>query len=343
VNKFFKNLFDILSRPFKALSAWLQQVKEFSWQMLLLLTVLSWLTALVVSNPYVREILARLGWIFLILGVGWALGTEKPFKEPFKDPIFGLEFRIGPWVTGALVSAFVFYGLPNGLALGLTTWPLFSAAIALIPKFVKHKRDLVNPFYAQPDEKLVAARQNMIFTILNSILLSCWLQFHFLTLSWLDQFPSLIIDDFSRSNFVVKLTEGSTTSSRGLALLNETENVLRRELEPLPWPAVERWLQNIRNETETLKAQAVAALPTEGSAENQLWDLRAEVIPGAPLYTVRFQSWWLGPSSKPAGFYAEKVCLITRSPVSGVTGAATLGIPSSRIECQPAVDGVGVR
>lgn len=305
----------------------------FSWGTLVMLSLFSWLVGFAIRTDIVREVIFRLGWIFFILGVGWAM--EKA-KDKGELNLFGFKVPLGPWIMSALLCAFVIDWLVPSVSVRIVLWPLFAAVFTIMPIFLKRSWNLFNPYVNLKDNKdLPSERQQTLVIVLTSILLSCWLQFYFLLQNWLTLYPSLLSDNFSNSGFVVRLLWREPPESTGARLLNAVEAVLSQELSPTPWSQVEQWLVNLDQQVPVLKDRAEGLLGETGQTERQLWSLQAQIIPGAPDYTVRFRAYWQGPSSRPRGYYLERYCLIAQSPISQITGADSLAITPTRVECQP--------
>lgn len=310
---------------------WAEGLKPFSWETLIFLSLLSWLVSLAVANPVVSGILARIGWLFLTGGVAWAM-------EKTKLELFGLKLYPGPWVAGALFCGFLFLDLEGQLPTYLTVWPLVSAAIAILPKFIKHGTAVVNPIVDDP-KKYASDRQEIIFVVLFGILLSCWFQFYFLLQNWLIRYPSLRGDDFSRSGFVTRVGSGVRPSSTGVTILNVMEATLREELTGASWVAVQQWLIRLEDNLSELRERVFSQLPPDRQSERSLWQLNAAVLDGEPPYTVRFQAEWTGPGSRPQGYYAEQICRISEAPIAAIEGSPTPENQlTSRIECLPVRD-----
>jgi hypothetical protein len=327
-----KQLNDLLENTQKQIKG----LKAFSWQTLIFLSLFSWLVSFAVANESLRELLSRIGWIFLTVGLGWAL--EKDKRE-----VFGIEIYPGPWVTGALVCGFVLRGLPGGIRFYLSLWPLVSVAIALLPDLLKHGFALINPM-VEDAKKYASERQKMVLRILAALIFVCWFQFYFLVEDWLVAYPSLRVDDFSRSGFVIKIDRESPPLSRGADLLNATETALRQKLANFSWAQVEQWLATLNDQQiAELKSEAMQSLSQAPTSEDGFWTLQAQVLPGGPPYTIRFRSFWQGPSSRPQGFYAEKICQISQAPISQVTGGGNVAVgASNRVDCQLPKDRIWV-
>jgi hypothetical protein len=310
----------------------LKNIKPFSGETLILLSLFSWVMSLLITTPFVRDLLARIGWIFLTLGLGWVLSGVK-YK------FLGIVIYPGPWITGALTCAFIFHGWINDISIVITSWPLVSAAIATVPKILKHGFELFNPTY--PDAaKLSTPRQEMVKLFLFCSILSCWLQFHFLLQAWLQDYPSLMADTFERSTFVYKLPTNTSDRSRGQVILNLLESALQDRLARRPWGEVERWLINVNQEIPSLTSSVMATIPHV--KEDLQWRVEAQVLPGNPDYVLRMRTIWDGPSSRPGGYYLEKSCNVVQVLGSTVSGpirtpgiANTPSTTVSQITCQP--------
>jgi len=313
-----------------AIGTYLKNIKPFSPEAFILLSVFSWLMSLLVVTPWVRDFLSWLGWLFLTVGVGWLLSTVK-------QKIWGIEIFYGYWITGAIASAFV-YQLTHDISLAIVNWPPLSALLTTIPKFLKHGTPLVDPRVVEA-KKYAGDRQQIILVLLCNLILSCWLQFHFLIQHWLMEYPSLVGDSFRRSAFVVQWVPDSPypNPSRGIVLLNLAETVVREELEPSSWSEVERWLLDVNDHLPEVTTEIAKRIsPVE---EDNLWQLRATVLPGNPDYTLRLWASWQGPSSRPGGYFAQKFCSITQAPNrTAAVPRNTVTSGTARVICQPSVD-----
>lgn len=296
--------------------------------------------SLLITTEFVKDLLARIGWIFLTLGLGWILSKVK-YK------LLGIEIYPGPWITGALTCAFIFHGWITDVSIVITSWPLVSAAIATVPKILKNGFILFNPTYPEP-QKLATDRQGMIKLILFCSILSCWLQFHFLLQDWLLDYPSLVADSFSRSTFVVSLPTNTPERPRGEVTLSLLESALTEQLSRRPWSEVEQWLLNVNQEIVNLEAAVTAQIPD--TKEDDLWVTQAAVSPGNPDYILRLRAFWNGPSSQPGGYYLEKNCNVVE--VLGTSLSAPISTPAltntptttvGEISCQPTSEPIWVQ
>lgn len=307
----------------------LKPPQAFSWQTMVLLCVFSWVMSLLASTLLVREFLARMGWLFLMVGLGWALSGVK-------WNLLGLVIRPGPWITGAMLSGLLFYGWPNDpLAYALISWPIFSAAIATVLKLFP------NLTFRLPDPQ---TRQELIVLTLLSFVFSCWFRFHFFIQDWLTQYPSLLADDFSQSSFVVRLDQTTTNLPRGVLLLNLAEVNLKRTLGSIPWSEVEQWLFNIDSSVTFLQSQVRQQVPPLD--EDELWVFQGVILPYQPEYTLSLRVIWSGPGSRPEGYYLEKLCLIRQAANPAALQGGDPSVPpppaTATVECQPVGDKIWI-
>ena len=309
--------------------------RYFCWQTAALLGLFSWLTSLlaafVQASGFTVNLLGIFSFLFFTIGVGWAL-TKHPIK------LFGLS--IGPWITGAIICAFIFVPWPgNNIVPAVVSWPLVSVFIAAVPHFVTWNMTFKIPS--------VAIRQDLILLLLLNLLFSSWLEFYFLIQNWLDDYPSIIMDDFSRSGFVYVLPTQNIRFSQGDVLLDSAELRLKNTLNGMPWPSTERWLLNVNERIAPIGNEA-----REGMidlAEKDFWELQATVPQAenggaSSSYVLTLQAIWNGPSSHKEGYYLEKNCQITQifesSPQTTGDAASSpdqdAGIPTplANVDCE---------
>jgi hypothetical protein len=273
----------------------------YSWQTLIYLGffsfAMSWVARLVGTLGLTENIIASAGWVFFALGIGWLLNDAKV-------SLFGLP--VAPWVMGAIVCTYV-YGLLPGVspATAVITWPLLSAAIIAVPHFLTWE--------LQPKVPEPTARLQLILFLLIALLLSNWFRFYFRLQSWFEDYPSLIVDDFSESEFVYRMSPLPETQTGGSVLLTAAEGELRQTLNNTPWPYVERWLLNLEERVAAIEARSLDKL--DGQAERRLWHLEAQprTLNGTS-YALDLRAVWMGPASSQNGYYLQKTCII--HPVS---------------------------
>ncbi|NJN86110.1 MAG: DUF5357 domain-containing protein, partial [Leptolyngbyaceae cyanobacterium SL_7_1] len=319
------------------LRQWISDLKTFSWQTLVLLGLFSWLVSMALEVDQGAKAIAAVGWIFITLGIGWAL-------EEVKFEVLGFTFYPSPWIIGAMLCALGYWLSGGGASFYLTLWPLLSAALAVVPRFRKHHKDglnLINPTI--PGDKVrkdyAVDRQQLLLTVLLGILLSCWFQFHFLLQDWLAEYPSLRSDNFNRSGVVVNVSTDNPPVSRGFQLLSVLEPVLNQKFSSYTWAQTEQWLASLQNQLPTLQSELLVALPSGRRAEDNLWNLQAQVLPSEPEYTVSFRQFWQGPGASPMGYFEQRVCRISEAPIIQIPGATQF---STQVACQPGVDRVPI-
>jgi hypothetical protein len=298
--------------------------RSFSWQTLIFLSLYSWgmslLNSVLTDTEFVKDFLATMGWIFLTLGVGWALAD-------FKVEFLGLKIYPGPWITGALTCTFLFEGVREEYpALPFVSWPLISAAIAAVPKFLKR-----GPEFKVPDAK---GRQELVILFLVSIILSCWFSFHFLLQDWLGDYPSILADRFDRSAFVINTASPRVSDSRGVLILNLAEAIVVDELEGRSLAETELWLFNVQSRVADIENQILERISS--LEENALWNLEGSVSGNAPAYMLNLQAIWQGPSSQAGGYFLQKSCAITQEFVQNRPAASAPSV--SQVNCQPISD-----
>jgi hypothetical protein len=288
---------------FKQIWSQVRPPAPFSWQMLIVLSLFSWTVSILVQTPLVRDILATAGWIFLSLGIGWATVN-------LKIPILGFKISPGSWLTAGLLTGLIYGWFPIPYQAALMIWPLITAAIATVPRFLAPGPSLRVP--------KVGDRQAIVLTILLHSLITCWVGLFVVVQSWVQQYPSTLADDFSASAFVVKLSTDFSDESRrprrGVALLDDIENRLRQQMGSGSWTAAVRWLIDNRPEFASLTTGLNNPDQPEldSPQEADLWEIAPFRLIQDPdvrdgfIMIIRAQ--WLGPSSRPDGFYLERRC-----------------------------------
>ncbi|NEP60073.1 MAG: DUF5357 domain-containing protein [Symploca sp. SIO2G7] len=305
----------------------------FSYQTLFLLSLFSYFMSQL-ADGIIRKLLLSLVGIFLILGVYWATTANKELwiyrdqkSKPKKD---GLP--LSPWITGAILCAYLFVTLPMllldripelGGKAALVAWPIISVIIAAAPYFMKLEKDELRAKAPSP-----RMRQNLVILFGFNILVSCWFQFYFLIQNWLTQYPSLLADNFTQSAFVINVAPTQLRQTRGVAILEAMELPLKEQLDGKLWSEVEKlllpeerdkWLTTVAEEAKT-KLSPVK--------EDRLWTVKSNASSRDSGYNLELQAIWQGPHSQPETSYPEqKSCQIT--PVYPQTVATT------SVKCEP--------
>ncbi|MEO1095147.1 MAG: DUF5357 family protein [Cyanobacteria bacterium J06638_28] len=288
-------IFQTFQGLWKVASGFLLPQDYFSWQTIVYLGLfsfaMSWVARLVGTLDITEALIATAGWIFFALGVGW-------FLESNQIRPFGIS--LAPWVAGAIVCAYFFGLMPLGWPAALMTWPLVSVLIVAIPTFLTWE---LRPRLPSP-----AVRQHLVLLLLVALLFSTWFQFYFRIQAWFDRYPSLLADNFNNSGFVYRLANEAETQAKGVSLLTAAESQVKSSLDGTPWPYVERWLLNLDEQLQKLRAESAIAL--EDSPERTLWELKARPRTLPKGYALDLIADWSGPASDPHGYYFEKTCAI---------------------------------
>lgn len=311
-------------------------VKPFSWQTALLLSLLAWLVYLLVQDPGARQFVSLYGWFFLIIGTDWFFKDDKDDKKKLKIPGLKLMIDYGPWITGALI-VLAFYSnrlLIQDLSTALVSWPLVSVGVIALPQFLKPDIAPRQNFFTVPAKANV--RQNLVVTALIGGLLSCWFQFHFLLQNILQQYPSIVGDDFSESAFVVRVNPFRPTPAGGTSLLNFAEAEVRENLNGRSWLDVQRWLRNIDTQIPQIESAIKQEVyGTTRSEESRFWRLNANFEDAVPDDILTLRMFWLGPSSQDSGYALEKQCFVRRSPTASASVATPGDGNAYEMDCRP--------
>ncbi len=290
-----KTLYEELRKIFQDIFKLIISKKWDSAKTLIWLSIFSWAMSLL-GGSFVQNFIAFCGWLFLIPGIHWLMHEEKKIKEFLTfEKVF-----IGPWITGALICFFLFATPENLPGIMIISWPIVSAFIAALPKFIKP-----GPAYKVPNPPV---RQDLIIMVLFNLLLSCWLQLCYSTQVWLAQYPSFQTDDLTNSSFVFKTQSPEPSNSQGYDILVQAETALKESLQGQSWSQVERWLVNFDDRIRELNGQIINQLPPK--AENAYWQVEGQVLPGE--YNVKLFAVWQGPSSDNAGYHLSRTCQISQ-------------------------------
>jgi Family of unknown function (DUF5357) len=315
-----KKLFDQFQARFK-------DVQPFSGTTALLLGIFSWLVYLLIREPAAKELIALTGWFFIIVGTDWVL-----FNKTAPIPLLGLKIKYGPWVSGVLLSIALYSNrfFIQDIPTALVSWPLLSGIIAAVPYLLK-----TGPQIKKFNDFILFERQYLVLLALISILLSCWIQFHFLLDNLLLQYPSLLADtNINKSAFIVRLTPPPV--SKGVTILQTAEAMIRDdlrrgELRGRSWADGQRFLRNVQTPNSPIRPLIMAPViaqkvfgNTPSSKEAPFWSYNAEFAPSnidnAPgsqsswYGALVLQALWRGPSSQSSGYTLKKTCRVPREP-----------------------------
>jgi len=302
----------------------------FSWQTLIGLSVFSWAMSFLATNVF-TIILASFSWWFLILGVYWATTSNK-------DISIG-KILLSPWITGALVTIYIFGIITGELsAYALVVWPLISAVIAALPTCLGEN---FKPKIPDRDK-----RQPLVWLFTSQLILSSWFQFYFLVQNWLIQYPTIASDTFEKSAFVVRLStdESNQRLPRGTTILDLVASRLEEQLNNQEWSDIEQILlirerEKLIQLIKQIDAQVRQEIASPDIKEDNLWQ---DVSPGdislrESGYNLQLNTLWQGPRSQTQPYSLTKSCQII-----SVNRQTDIGISLvSQVECDP-VEGWGV-
>nr|WP_322712013.1 septal junction protein FraD [Nostoc sp. ChiSLP03a]MDZ8213284.1 septal junction protein FraD [Nostoc sp. ChiSLP03a] len=294
--------------------------KAYSWQTFIYLSIFSWILSYCATG-YIKDIIAFFGWLFLIAGTAWYT-TEDPLRVP------GTFMPVGAVITGFLVSVFAF-GDQRDIITPRTIvfWPTISALITAIPEFIEGNDTDAKARIPKPQD-----RQRIIILVASSMLLSCWIQFHFVTDNWLRQYPSLQADTFKHSTFVPRTEELVKIPKNGVIILQRLQPIVVEQIAQRPWSEVEKWLLDAKQRVGNLGREIIKKNLSKYE-EKELWRVEPRVANTKSGYILDLLSIWIGPSSNPRGYYLKKSCRI--EPVATATNSENK-ITVAEIECDRA-------
>ena len=159
-----------------------------SWKTFRILTLFS-VALILVSEGINKEIVVGLSLIFIAIGV-WFFTKEKPLTF--------LGISVNSWVMSILICILQIKLFGEELISNIwISCPPLAATIAAIPEFIESKNKFKIP--------AAEVRQKLVILFLSYLVLGCWLNFGFTIQEWLENDPSLMQQDFSKSSFVVKV------------------------------------------------------------------------------------------------------------------------------------------
>jgi hypothetical protein len=271
--------------------------RAYSWQTLIYLSLFSWLMSSLTTN-FVKDIIAFCGWLFLIFGTAWYT-RDNPLLVP------GTNMPIGAVITGFLVSVFAF-GQDEAVFTPRTIvfWPTISAIITIIPEFFEGTGTETKTQIPKIEE-----RERLTILLGSCMVLSCWLQFYFVTDNWTNQYPSLLVDNYQGSAFVVKTQFSDKIPKNGVLILDRLAPQVESQIAGQPWSQVEQWLINARQRVDNLSRPVIQTNLAQYE-EKSLWRVEPRVSNVKDGYRLDLLSIWRGPSSNPRGYYLVKSCRI---------------------------------
>jgi hypothetical protein len=269
----------------------------YSWQTFILLSVVSLFFAFLSYGVNflnevrqingVQNLIANCGFLFLIIGISW-IAIEK-----------SLKFRA--WLIAGLICLFIWGNIPQIPSyLALIIIPLLACIIAILPYFIDQK------FYFHIVEEKYRLKVILIFGI--HVMLSCWLQVYFLFNHWINQYPSLLADDLSKSSFILNLNP--RVSPRGIYWLKQIQFILETQLKNKQWLTVERWLYNLNPQERMREIKKEIIIKNNSIPEDQFWQLELEITELTSGYGISISAIWQGVKSKEKEYSCKTICLL---------------------------------
>jgi Family of unknown function (DUF5357) len=301
--KDFFGVFKIFEDVYERVKKILVPPKAYSWQTLVYLSVFSW-GLCYFAFGYVRDFIALCGWLFLIAGTAWYT-TDDPLRVP------GTFMPVGAVLTGFLVSVFAFGNQQDIITpRTIVLWPTISALITALPEFIEGTDTESTAKIPKPE-----ARQKIIILVASSMMLSCWLQFYFVMDKWLQEYPSLLADNFNRSTFVITRDVPEKMPKNGILVLDRLQPLVEEQIAEKPWSVAEKWLIEANVKVPQL-GQQVLEQSLGQYEEKELWRVEPRAVSIPSGYRLDLLNIWEGPTSKPRGYYLRKSCQITQVPIS---------------------------
>ncbi|MBD2343369.1 septal junction protein FraD [Anabaena subtropica] len=312
MNFLFKDLFGvfkIFEDVYERVRKVLVPPKAYSWQTFIYLSLFSWVISYF-GTGYIRDIIALCGWLFLIAGTAWYT-TDDPLRVP------GTFMPVGAVITGFLVSVFAFGNQEEVITpRTIVLWPTISALITAIPEFIEGSDTDSKTRIPKPE-----ARQKIIVLVASCMMISCWLQFYFVLDKWLQQYPSLSVENFGRSTFVITREEPEKIPTNGVVILDRLQPLVEEQIAERPWSEVERWLLEANVRVGQLGRQVLDKNLAQYE-EKALWRIEPRVVNVKSGYRLDLLSIWTGPTSNPRGYFLRKSCQI--DPVAATSSTTTI-------------------
>ncbi|KYC42326.1 hypothetical protein WA1_20350 [Scytonema hofmannii PCC 7110] len=307
-------VFTIVGNIYERIKKILIPPKAYSWQTLIYLSIFSWFMSSM-STGFIKDTIAFCGWIFLIFGTAWYT-TDSPILVP------GTNMPLGAVITGFLVSVFAFGHDESVLTTRtIVLWPTISAIITAIPEFFEGTGTEAKTLIPKIED-----RQKIIILIGSCAVISCWLQFYFVTENWLNEYPSLQVDNYQGSAFVSRIESAERIPRNGVVILDKLAPQIEQQLNEQPWSQVEQWLINANQNVGRLGRQVIETNLAQYE-EKALWVVEPRVTNLKSGYKLDLLSIWTGPSSTSDRYYLSKTCQI--EPV------AKIGNTRSRVSDKP--------
>lgn len=320
------NIPGIFQKPLEDFWKWLEkQLKPpmiFSAQTLVLLSLYS-LSVGILTTGFTQRFIISCGWMFFIAGTAWLM-NENPIR--INDSIL-----LNYWISGTIICLFVFGYILEQLQ-QLELWVILPLVVMLITA--------INDF---TDSKLkfhipnVATRQKLVTLLAVHLLISCWLQFFFVANNLLNDYSTLIGENFNNSAFVIKLPLLPSPPAKGELILSSVLAPVKVKLNNRPWSEIAGLIQLPDHDSWIRDIHKAVLTRLSPGKEKSLWNIDTDVTSEDWGYKLELSSIWTGPTSHGQGIKFSSECEIKRvNTESGQikSQSAIIVSSTSKIECQ---------
>ena len=320
------NILSIFTKPIDNLWKWLEkQLKPpriFSAQTLVLLSLYSLFVG-ILATGFTQRFIMACGWMLFITGTAWLM-NENPIR-------INNSILLNYWITGTIICLFVFvYILEQPYQLEL--WVILPLVVMLITAISDFTDAKLN--FSLPN---VATRQKLATLLFVHLLISCWLQFFFIANNLLNDYSTLMGENFNNSAFVLKLPFLPKAPTKGELILSSVIAPVKLKLNNKPWseiaglvelPDRDRWIKDIHK-------AVLNRLPP--AKENSLWKIETNANSEDWGYNLDLSSIWTGPTSTGEGLKFTSKCQIKKintEPSQINSQPVTRVSSTSKMECQ---------
>ncbi|MFB2938646.1 DUF5357 family protein [Aerosakkonemataceae cyanobacterium BLCC-F154] len=288
-----------------ALIIFIKSFGKLGWKIIIGLGILFWIIAFSIGllAEDLRFNLFSILIYFVVVAI-FAFFT-------LKNPLITVGVSLSTWMLVGLICLFVASLWQNIAPLIWLLMPPLSAIIAAWPSFLAADKKLKNLKNQQ--------RFQLLIWVFIHLIVSCWINLSLIIQDWVQQYPSLLADNFTQSDFIVKIQPFSRPITEGEKVLNFMERQLKSQIDGKPWQVAETWLNNT-NEIEKLLKEAKKEI--SGIPENKFWKFSTEVNTQKTGYNLVMIAEWQGPSYDPQGYLLKQVCQVnseTRQPTPANT------------------------
>ncbi|MBP0020447.1 MAG: DUF5357 family protein [Cyanobacteria bacterium SBLK] len=259
--------------------------RAYCWQTLFCLSLFSALMS-AIARGFIGEIIAIFGYLLLIVSFAW-LGIESRWQST-------------PWLVSALICLLLWGLLKIQPQILILLWFPLSAIVASLASFITRNLEFKFP---NPHEG-----QEIVILLEIQILLACWVQFYFLCNDWLQQYPSLLSENFNESQLIVHFDLAPLSQPRGWLILEGMQRLLEQQVNDRPWIEAIKWLQDSDREGFLSAFQRQILAERDALSESSLWVLESQFSSTPSGYQFKLIAQWKGPRSNTVNDITELIC-----------------------------------